>query len=81
MSLACAPREAHIYPMEYRVTLVESEEGFAVWCDDLPGCCSQGATKKEALENVREAIREYLEARGEIEGRFGTKVVHETVVV
>jgi predicted RNase H-like HicB family nuclease len=67
--------------MEYRVTLVESEEGFAVWCDDLPGCCSQGATKKEALENVREAIREYLEARGEIESRFGTKVVHETVVV
>jgi predicted RNase H-like HicB family nuclease len=67
--------------MKYGVTVVESEEGFAVWCDDLPGCCSQGATKEEALENIREAIREYLEARGEIKARFGTKVLHETVVV
>ena len=67
--------------MEYRVTVVESEEGFAVWCDDLPGCCSQGASKEEALENIREAIREYLEARGEIENRFGAKVLHETVTV
>jgi len=31
--------------MTYQVTLVESEEGFAVWCDDLPGCNSQGATR------------------------------------
>src|ERR1700716_3724388 len=23
--------------MKYRVTLVESDEGFAIWCDDLPG--------------------------------------------
>jgi predicted RNase H-like HicB family nuclease len=67
--------------MNYRVTVVESEEGFAVWCDDLPGCCSQGNTKEDALENIREAIREYLEARGEIESRFGTKVLHETVTI
>jgi len=32
-----------LWPMKYRVTLVESEEGWAVWCDDLTGCCSQGA--------------------------------------
>lgn len=67
--------------MKYRVTIVESEEGFAVWCDDLPGCCSQGATQEEALENIHDAIREYLEARGEIETRFGTKVRHEIVTV
>ena len=30
--------------MKYHVTLVESDEGFAVWCDDLPGCNSQGGT-------------------------------------
>jgi predicted RNase H-like HicB family nuclease len=81
MILAREGQLSHICRMEYRVTVVESEEGFAVWCDDLPGCCSQGATKKEAIENIRDAIREYLEARGEIETRFGTKVVHETVVV
>ena len=32
--------------MKYGVTLVESDEGWAVWCDSLPGCCSQGATKR-----------------------------------
>ncbi len=49
--------------MTYHVTLVESEEGFAVWCDDLPGCNSQGATREEALENIRIAIGEYLAAQ------------------
>ena len=46
--------------MNYNVTIVESEEGFAVWCDDLPGCASQGESKEEALENIRIAIAEYL---------------------
>jgi predicted RNase H-like HicB family nuclease len=67
--------------MKYRITLVESEEGWAVWCDDLPGCCSQGATRVEALDNIRAAIREYLDAQPEIETRFGVHVVHEEVIV
>jgi predicted RNase H-like HicB family nuclease len=49
--------------MKYRVTLVKSEEGWAVWCDDLPGCCSQGGTRTEAVCNIRSAIREYLAAK------------------
>jgi predicted RNase H-like HicB family nuclease len=67
--------------MNYRVTLVESEEGFAVWCDDLPGCNSQGATREEALENIRIAISEYLEAQPEIAARFGTRVTRQEVTV
>jgi len=67
--------------MKYHVTLVESAEGFAVWCDDLSGCCSQGTTKAEALENIRIAIQEYLDAQPEIEARFGTKVYREEVTV
>ena len=63
--------------MNYRVTLVESEEGFAVWCDDLPGCNSQGATREEALESIRIAISEYLAAKPEIEKRFGMRVTRE----
>jgi predicted RNase H-like HicB family nuclease len=48
--------------MKYRVTLIEEEEGgWSVWCDDLPGCCSQGETRDEAIDNIRTAIREYLE--------------------
>jgi predicted RNase H-like HicB family nuclease len=65
----------------HRITLVESEEGFAVWCDDLPGCCSQGATREEALRNIREAIREYLEAQTEVESRFGMRLQHAAVMV
>ena len=67
--------------MNYSVTLVESDEGFAVWCDDLPGCCSQGATREEALQNIRDAIGEYLEARAELPSRFGTRVSREVVSV
>jgi predicted RNase H-like HicB family nuclease len=48
--------------MKYHITLVESEEGWAVWCNDLPGCCSQGDTREEAVENIRIAIKEWLEA-------------------
>jgi len=48
--------------MKYKVVLKESEEGFSVSCPGLPGCWSQGSTEKEALENIRSAIREYLEA-------------------
>ena len=65
----------------YNITLVESAEGFAIWSDDLPGCCSQGRTRKEALTNIREAIREYVAAQPEIARRFGARVVHESIAV
>jgi predicted RNase H-like HicB family nuclease len=52
--------------MTYRVALQKSDEGFAVWCPGLPGCWSQGDTEQEALSNIREAIREYLEAVDEL---------------
>lgn len=67
--------------MQYPITLVESEEGFAVWCDDLPGCCSQGQTRAEALENIRIAIKEWLSAQPEIEKTFGVKIEHELVTI
>jgi predicted RNase H-like HicB family nuclease len=49
-------------PMKYRLVLKRSDEGFSVSCPGLPGCWSQGATEREAMENIREAIREYLAA-------------------
>jgi len=57
-------REEHT--MRYRVVLVESEEGFAVICPALKGCHSQGATREEALLNIREAIQEWLAAEKEL---------------
>ncbi len=52
--------------MNYKVVVHESEEGFSVSCPGLPGCWSQGATEAEALENIQDAIREYLAAIDEL---------------
>ena len=46
--------------MKYRIALHHSEEGYSVSVPGLPGCWSQGASEKEAVENIRDAIREYL---------------------
>jgi len=35
--------------------------GYVVHCPALPGCHSQGDTIEEALENIKDAIRGYLE--------------------
>jgi len=51
--------------MKYKVVLMESEEGFSVSCPGLPGCWSQGATEQEAIENIRDAIQEYVAAIAE----------------
>ncbi len=48
--------------MKFKVALYPSEEGYSVTAPGLPGCWSQGATEAEALANIAEAIREYLEA-------------------
>ncbi len=48
--------------MRLRVVLEPSEEGgYTVTVPALPGCISEGATREEALENIREAIELYLE--------------------
>ena len=46
--------------MRYRIAIHQSEEGFSVSVPGLPGCWSQGVTDVEAVENVKDAIREYL---------------------
>jgi predicted RNase H-like HicB family nuclease len=52
--------------MRYKIVLQKSEEGYSVSCPGLPGCWSQGATEAEALENIQDAIREYLAAVNEL---------------
>jgi predicted RNase H-like HicB family nuclease len=52
--------------MKFWVTLDRDEDG--VWiaqCPAIPGCVSQGQSKDEAMENVREAIVLCLEVRAE----------------
>ena len=52
--------------MKYKIALRESEEGFSVSVPGLPGCWSQGTTEEEAIQNIRDAIQEYLAARDEL---------------
>jgi antitoxin HicB len=49
--------------MKYRVVIETDEDGaFIAECPALPGCISQGKTRDEAVENIRDAIRGYLES-------------------
>ena len=53
--------------MRYQVKLTKSEEGVAVSCPGLPpGCWSQGATEEEDLENIQDAIVDYLSVVDEL---------------
>ncbi len=48
--------------MRYTVVLeLESDGGYVVHVPALPGCVSQGDSRTEALESIREAIELYLE--------------------
>ena len=52
--------------MKFNVTLDRDEDGaWVAECPSIPGCVSQGATRDEALANVREAISLCLEVRAE----------------
>jgi len=46
-----------------QTSLYPGEDGYWVAeCPSLPGCISQGRTRAEAIENIREAIALYIEA-------------------
>jgi predicted RNase H-like HicB family nuclease len=52
--------------MRFLVTLERDEDGvWVVECPSIPGCVSQGGTRDEALENIKEAIALCLEVRAE----------------
>jgi predicted RNase H-like HicB family nuclease len=52
--------------MKYKIVLRQSDEGYSVSVAGLPGCWSQGATEQEAIENITDAIREYLAALNDL---------------
>ena len=65
--------------MKYKVVFIESDEGFAVSCPALRGCHSQGRTREEARENIKEAIRDWLGAEKDEMSAFN--VIEEEVEV
>ena len=49
--------------MKYRVLIQQDEDGiYVAEVPSLPGCISQGRTRKQAVENIKEAITVYLES-------------------
>lgn len=63
--------------MKVKVVLEPQEEGgYTVYAPSLPGCISEGNTKKEALRNIREAIELYLEVdEAEVRAVKGNEIV------
>jgi len=52
--------------MRFSITLDRDEDG--VWvseCPSIPGCVSQGRSKREAMKNIKKAIKSCLEVRAE----------------
>ena len=49
--------------MRYRVLVEQDEDGvYVAEAPALPGCISQGKTRSEAIDNIKEAITGYLES-------------------
>jgi predicted RNase H-like HicB family nuclease len=63
--------------MTYKVAIYRTDEGVSVSVPALPGCWSEGDTEEEAIENIRDAIHEYLTA---LEDRLGDAEIREVEV-
>jgi predicted RNase H-like HicB family nuclease len=52
--------------MKFPTVIDRDEDGmWVVECPAIPGCISQGRTREEAMENIKEAITLCLEVRAE----------------
>ena len=68
--------------MRYTVVLEQEEDGgYVVSVPALPGCVSQGDTRAEALNNIREAIALYVEDCREVGDPVPTEAGKEFVEV
>lgn len=55
--------------MKYLTIIHKSKYGYDIHIPALPGCHSQGKTKKEAIENIQDAVLAYLAmSRDELKG-------------
>lgn len=47
--------------LSFTVVLNSEEDGYVVSVPALPGCTTEGSSREEALRNVQDAIRLYVE--------------------
>ncbi|WP_207496305.1 type II toxin-antitoxin system HicB family antitoxin [Aridibaculum aurantiacum] len=71
--------------MSIKVNVVFSrdDDGYYVFCPELPGCHSQGDTFEEARINIKEAVELYLETmtKEEIDKALGKELITTTMEV
>jgi predicted RNase H-like HicB family nuclease len=49
--------------MKYRIIIEQDEDGiYVAECPSLPGCISQGTTRDEAIMNIQDAMKGYLQS-------------------
>ena len=49
--------------MKFRILFEQDEDGvYVAECPSLPGCVSQGKTRKEVIDNIKDAMGGYLES-------------------
>ena len=68
------------YPVLVEPLAAEDGGGFSATAPDLPGCMSDGATPEEALTNVCDAIRSWIEA-AQARGRVVPKPTRRVAIV
>jgi predicted RNase H-like HicB family nuclease len=68
--------------MKYRVLIEQDEdEIYVAEVPALPGCIAQGATREEALNNIKEAIAAYLESLADHDEPIPPPISEEIVEV
>lgn len=68
--------------LRYRVVVEQDEDGmFVAECPTLPGCVSQGQTRDEAIENIKDAVAGYLESLRKHNEPIPPSIWEETIEV
>ena len=68
--------------MKFRIIIEQDEDGmFVAECTSLPGCISQGKTRKEAMENIKDAVRGYIESLKKHDEAIPPSIEEEVVEV
>ena len=68
--------------MRYRILIEQDEDGiFVAECPSLPGCVSQGKTRKEALMNIKDAMTGYLKSLKKHHEPIPPSILEEVVEV
>ena len=65
-----------------RITIEQDEEGmYVAECPSLPGCISQGKNRTEALKNIKDAMKGYIESLNKHKEAIPSSIEEEMVEI